>query len=230
MKDFGRKVGWRVAKLKAMGKDNYTDDDAAEAVRPRHLPPFIMDEISAKAQAARLEVLRLFPEPSSLGPRRELLALTEMYRDATIRADQCPRAAEQLQRVKKHVKWAYDIYPSIFQLKNLDLSENYNMNVRPLQVPNAADISRQSSGLSLATTSHPSREAGPGKSRRVPPCLVRARLRELRWIWRDGVVPADVADLATLGTARMLAELKVSYAVHLANADGRPVRMPYVAL
>jgi hypothetical protein len=42
MKDFGRKVGWRVAKLKAMGKDNYTDDDAAEAVRPRHLPPFIV--------------------------------------------------------------------------------------------------------------------------------------------------------------------------------------------
>lgn len=42
MKEFGRKVGWRVAKLKAAGKDTYDNDDGGEASRPRHLPPFIM--------------------------------------------------------------------------------------------------------------------------------------------------------------------------------------------
>ncbi|BEI84969.1 hypothetical protein CcaverHIS002_0503700 [Cutaneotrichosporon cavernicola] len=201
MKQFGRKVAWRVAKLKANGKDNCDNDDAGEAVRPRHFPPFIMDVISSKAQAARLEVLSRFPEPNVLGRRRELTPLAEMYTTAASRAGRDPQLAEQLRLVKTHVKWVYDIYPLIFQLKILDLSDNYNTNVRPLEMqngPGADNISRQSSGQGLAAMGYSSRDACPGKPRRLPSRVTRARLRELRRIWHDGIVPADVPDLVPL--------------------------------
>lgn len=188
-----------------------------------------MDEIGAKAQAARLEVLRHFPEPSTLTRRRELTSLAETYLLAARRAETFRFLAEQLRLVKTHVKWACDIFPLIFQLKNLDLADNYRTNVRPLESfagHDGANLSRQSSTLSLTTTSHSSRDSRQSRPRRLPPRITDARLRELRRIWRDGVVPVDVPDLVPLRLVRTLAELKVPYAVHLANVDGRAVRIP----
>lgn len=184
-----------------------------------------MDEIRAKAEAARLDVLRNFPKPES--GRRELTALTEMYQTAAMRAGRCPQLAEQLRLVKTHVQWAYKTYSLIFQHKNLNLSEKYRAEVRPLELPNCdggSTASRQPSGLHLTTMCG----SGPGQPSRLPPHVIQARLRQLRRIWRDGVVAAEVPDLVPLRPARTLAELKVSYAVHLANADRRPVRMPCV--
>ncbi|CAK9781596.1 hypothetical protein CC85DRAFT_6079 [Cutaneotrichosporon oleaginosum] len=230
MQKFSHKVAWRTEKMKAKGKDEYLNDDTWEAVRPHHLPPFIMDEISAQAQAARLEVLRDFPGPNFPGRKRELIPLAGMYKDASLMADKCPAIAEQLRLVERHVKWACDVFPLIFHWKNLDLIQHYADTVHR-SVPSAAsdgNLSRQSSTVSLATTaSYASRDSGPGKGRRIPPSITRARLRELRRIWRDGLRPADVHDLVVYRHERTLAELKVSYAVYLSNAEGRSVVVPF---
>lgn len=186
-----------------------------------------MDEIAAKAQAARLEVLRRFPEPSTLARRQELTSLVELYTAAAKRAESSPLLLEQLRLLKTHVKWAHDVYPLIFRLKNLDLAANYSRNVRPLESPAGdANISRNSSVLNLASMSNSSYSTDSNRPGRLPTRITEARLRELRRIWREGVVAADVPDLVPLRPARTLAELKVSYSVHLANADGRPVRIP----
>ncbi|GMK55336.1 hypothetical protein CspeluHIS016_0203920 [Cutaneotrichosporon spelunceum] len=177
------------------GKDNVDDCDARKARRPRHFLPFVWGAISSKAQVARLEVMRPFPEPNAQGRRRELTLLAEMYATTARRASRDPHLAEQLRLVTTHVKWAYDIYPLIFLLKNLDLYESYSTSEGRLQPPNRAggtNISRQSSGISLATMSHSSRGSGLGKPRRQPPRVTQSRLRELRRIWGDGVVPEDV--------------------------------------
>ena len=70
------------------------------------------------------------------------------------------------------------------------------------------------------------RRTSHGKSQNALNANINERVLELMVVWREGLPPAQVPLLVNLGQDDVLAQLKVSYAVHLCRKSRKPVKLP----